>query len=187
MTAPLCWFPWGWGAGGAGPGLGGVIFSGSGIRVQRQLSNQLPSSGEEAVVLRKLLLDSGGEQLPQAQSDPSTFNSPLKYCSTGLMDRGLFGPPKLLHHSHSRYLSLGTHGIPPPTHTHKQQALPQSRSQDLGVILFCAHTALLSLMENRIECLCTCTLTEGDGGVMYSLGKLNPLATVDKSALNFPV
>lgn len=38
---------------------------------------------------------------------------------------------------------------------------PNQKSGFEGVILFCAHTALLSLMEERLGCLCTCTLSDG--------------------------
>lgn len=54
-------------------------------------------------------------------------------------------------HSHSRCLSLGTH----------RALSPQSRSQDLGVMPFCAHTDLLSSMENRLGALASAPFQKG--------------------------
>lgn len=82
LPATLCWLPWGWGVGEAGPQLGGrAIFSVGGIRVR--MSNQFKQWREESVAFRKLLCDSGGQLLPQALPAtvaPATFTPHLFLC-----------------------------------------------------------------------------------------------------------
>lgn len=64
-----CWFPWGWGAGGAGPGWG-AIFSGSGIRCREEMSNQLPCGGRRRQLSCSFCV-TGGSYPPLAQKgDP---------------------------------------------------------------------------------------------------------------------